>query len=328
LSEAFPIDYPGEGPLSYFFGPRIDDQGTANASLFESLPGPAPGPYFDPACFSATNKPIFQDNLGLLDASLVMAKVYANDPAAQDDLKGFLRPGAQSVQRNNTASTTPGYALAWDSEQALIVIAGTTNFQQLASQIAYAGFGPVNVGTFSTNFQWYLSALDVGGRFSAELIDPLLPVTLVGHSYGGAIAAVLSAIFITAQPTRKVRLLTMGMPRPGDQRLALMLRNISPTFLANLGDPITSLPPVGSELIPLAPLVPSGLLDQWLGTAKPLGQVILGRDGSLTDDDQGVTLYSQLLEIVGVIVSDGVLPAFTQHTTDEYIRRLQLATNA
>jgi len=312
-------------PLTYHFAPPLTDGGFITAAVFDQDPGPGPGPYFPPACYPS-GPPIFQNPPGWLDLARIIAKVYANDGTAKNDLGAFLAPGAGLFQWVNDSSLLPGMALAYDGQQCFVAMAGTTNFQQLATQIAYGATGPTNVGAFSTNLQWYISAIAIGSRISSQGVSATLPITICGHSYGGALAVVLAAVFKLAQPERHVNVITYGMPRPGDRRLAAKVAGIRQFHLSNVADPVTALPPIGLELLPFGLLVPGPLYEQWSTMDKPHGQILINRDGGLFDTEAPALLYSALLDAINVIVVNGTLPAFTNHTIAEYVRRLELAT--
>jgi len=319
-----PTALPPNVPLVYRFEPPFTDDAFLDASIFASDPGPGPGPFFPAACF-ANNKPILQNPIDWLSMARIIGKVYDNDGTAQLDLKSFLPPGAASFQWVNDATVPPGMAIAWNGEECLVAMAGTTNNQQLALQIAYALGGPVNVGAYGTNPVWYAVSNLVAARISLQGVSSSTKITLAGHSYGAALAVILGATYKAALPNRNVRILTYGMPRPGDRRLADLVGTIPSVHLSNFADPVTALPPVGLELLPLSVVVPAPLYAQWRTTAKPAGQIIIQPDGTLLETDAPALLWNALLDAVNTIVIGGVLPAFTNHTIAEYVRRLELA---
>jgi len=316
-----PVDPQALLPLTY------DNGLTLTAEIRGEPLQPQPSPVYPDDCWVDEPKPQFQSVPDFLAAALMIQKVYANDGTVTTDLAAYLEPGATIVQYDNDASLLPGMVFGYDSRQCIVVMAGTTNNQQLATQIAYAGLGPVNFGQFSTNAAWYTASIGTQARFLLAGVPPTIPIRLIGHSYGGAICSILTAIYLGSNPDREIALLTMGMPRPGDARLAQILEGVPRNHLANFGDPVCALPPVFPETIPLQLLIPALLFTQWNATHKVTGQVIIGTDGTLIDDDTPVMLFALLLDCVAFIVANLALPTFQNHTIDEYVRRLQLATN-
>jgi pimeloyl-ACP methyl ester carboxylesterase len=66
---------------------------------------------------------------------------------------------------------------------------------------------------------------------------------LAGHSYGGAIVQVLSAILATRYPKLNVQTLTFGSPRPGDAAFARRMNNRNLLRIMADDDPIPRFPP-------------------------------------------------------------------------------------
>ena len=127
--------------------------------------------------------------------------------------------------------------------QIIIVCAGTANFGQIAAQALYAATGPQNIGPFSTVRLWYDAAQYLARQIS-DMGGGGLPIFMAGHSYGGAACAVLAGLARWRNPTGNVRLLTYGMPRPGNRAMTNIIATVPQTHLATLGDPIPNCRPI------------------------------------------------------------------------------------
>jgi len=298
------------------------------AEVLDAPLQPQPTPYFPDECYVPLPKPVFQNAPGLLAGVNMIAKVYANDASVLTDLASYLGPMPTLNQWPDTGASPPGIAAGRDGNQAIAIVAGTTNFQQAAAQLAYGLLGPVNVGSFSTLLFWFTEALTLASRISSVGTTADQKVTLIGHSYGGALCAVLAAIYRVAQPQRHISVITYGMPRLGDERLRTILDTCRCQFIAGSGDPITAIPPTGNEVVPFVTVIPTPILTNWLSVVRPGSQVILDADGSLTDASAGISAFDVLLQVVDDLVAGDPLPFFAAHPIAEYQRRLELSVNA
>jgi len=314
----------GPGPLTYNARSLPPEGGTVEATVYEETPLPLPYPEFSSQCYALGKKPIFNSRVDFLKLARIIQKNYANDPTDLDDAIALLSTSATGARYDNTASTVPGCVIAHDASQALVCIAGTSNFQQAAAQIAYGFSGIQDMGVYSTNFAWFVAATAIASRISSAGVNPGLPITLVGHSYGGAIAAVLATVFRNVSSTRTIRLITYGMPRPGDERMREILSSVPSTHLANFNDPIASIPSVGIELVPFVAITPPSLFALWSSVTKPGGQIIVHPDGGFEETERQTLLFAFFLEVMTLLIAQASLPAFTNHTIAEYVRRLEL----
>lgn len=120
---------------------------------------------------------------------------------------------------------------------------GTRNAGQLLSQAFGSVAGPISYGQYATTPIYQHYATEILSRFTAAGAENCRRFVLVGHSYGGAAAAVAAARLISQDNTRTVALYTLGAPRAGDSRLIDLLRRCDQTHIRRPSDPIPYLPP-------------------------------------------------------------------------------------
>lgn len=136
-----------------------------------------------------------------------------------------------------------GAVIATNNDFTIIAMPGSTNAGQWLAQIMSFTGPPLNFGRYGTTQFWENAANAQMTRLQTLGDGPTKPILVAGHSYGGAVACVLAAKLLIANPGRDVRLLTFGSPKPGDIRLReLMSRSIRLHF-ANPLDPVPVCPP-------------------------------------------------------------------------------------
>lgn len=275
---------------------------------------------FPHAADPTTFDPLDRGNLAFLARAIDLLYHAPSDVAAH--LLSRFGPDAAVSVVPDSASVIPGSAILTLNGWTLVVITGTSNFQQLAAQLCYALTGPVNLGSFSTSPTWFLASLAINARVNASPSDPAKPIIFTGHSYGGALGCLLAATYKAARPARSVQLATFGCPRPGDNRLVGLLEQTRRIHVANRGDLITCLPPTLAELGFLWNVVPPLLLSQWLVIVPTGKQLVLEEDGSALDDNSSVATLTQLAEAVGTLIPGSPLPPYTAHGITTYIGRL------
>jgi len=225
---------------------------------------------------------------------------------------------------NNTSSLIPGTAIAYNAQQTVVIIPGTTNFQQIAMQ----GFDPIagltDFGDFSTAAIWASAYAAIDARIVASGAPSTTPILFAGHSYGGVVACLLGALYKQFQPARDVQVFTLGSPRPGDARLVALLDQCERIHLANHGDGITAVPPVTGELVGLLWLVGAIVYNIWTESAKPGMQSVLSIEGELTETNESQLDYALLYEWVVLTLGSLAIPEQTAHFSAEYLRRIKL----
>ena len=174
--------------------------------------------------------------------------VYEHDIAKLTTAFRMLLGPATTVQFFLGTSALPDMCVAKTNTCSVIVIDGTTTFQQGALQ-AFMGIDlPFNFGAFGTQPLWYTASTHASNNLVAAGIDVTKPIMIAGHSYGGACASVLMARILGSGRTQPFRMITYGNPKPGDERLRQILESADAIHLANDDDVVTALGPDLLEL--------------------------------------------------------------------------------
>jgi len=202
-------------------------------------------------------------------------------------------------------------------------VSGTTNQQHFAFQFLYFASGPINYGPMSTSAQYWSAANVIGDRMIADGVDLSKPITLVGHSYGGATATVLAAQIRYANPTADLQLVTFGAPRAGDSRLYALTDPLPQVNLAAVNDPVSALPPQGYELYPWFLVAPSPLYNQWATMAKPRSTLILSADGALVPGDPALVTAGSTWSAIQAALAADPLPTYFTHLMGFYAAALK-----
>lgn len=288
--------------------------GGFDARCFLPIPPPPTVRPFIPDLFTVAH---------LVELAKVLDTQYTSTPDAVLQLAAFLG-GAPTIDGiANSSSLIPGSLIAVRPDFTCVVISGTSQYFQLATQCVYAATGPVNLGMYSTNATWHLASVAINARLTATASDPNGPILFVGHSYGGVVATLLAADCFRFNPDRRVECLTFGAPKPGDERLTNVMRGMRLVRIANAGDPVPSLPPSYTQVLSFLGSLPAALLANWTQLQQPPGQMILAQQGGLIDSDAStIDLYQ-----IAAAVIDGIanvpLPFPFPHGIGEYVRRLR-----
>lgn len=285
---------------------------------------------FDSRCYAAPPPafPVFITDIDILGRPVattfasVLDLMGSNPVAAEAILQAYLGPTATIQNIPNDTGPFPGTLVAVTPNYNVVVITGTSNYQQLALQVMFTGGGPTDFGQFSTNALWFAAATVVNNRILAAGGDPDKPTIFVGHSYGGAVASVLTARWIQFNPGRDVRLLTYGMPRPGDSRLVDLLKPLTQRHFANVSDPVPGTAPGVGELLGVPVAVPLPFLDRWNQMKPPPGQVQLAQDGTITDTQASTLGIADATVIATQVILGLPVPPFAAHEAKEYFLRL------
>jgi len=200
----------------------------------------------------------------------------------------------------------------------IVVIDGTRDFQQLATQVFLTKVGPTDFGAWGTLPLWMQSAQRANVFLTADGADPTKPVMLSGHSYGASTAANLAALFRRGNPNRIIRMLTFGCPKIGDQRMIDVIDVIPQMHLANDTDLVTVVPPDGTTLSTLIPAIGIPVFLLWNDWRRPPNQVRLDRDGSLHRNDPPIIDTLTLLAMLESIVATGGIAEIPGHRITLY----------
>lgn len=287
---------------------------------------------FDSRCFltSLLLPPIRPPRTDITDRPTVsfladiQAILYNNPAAAAALLEIYLGPGSTvTVVADDPLSPYSGSLIGISPTQQVIMSSGTTNEQQWAFQLLYAGLGLTDYGTYSTNAQWYANAVVLNNRATTAGVDLSKPITLVGHSYGGATVLVLAGQILNAHPGADIQVLTFGSPRAGDNRLGALLKPIPQANIVAVGDPIGGLPPTGRDLYPFFLLVPGPLYAAYAAVADNGSPLLMAADGSLVQGDPTLFNYSLAYSAVLSAVLGDPQPIYSNHLMGFYADKLK-----
>lgn len=202
---------------------------------------------------------------------------------------------------------------------------GTISNDQLLLQGGQLMVGPVSVGAFSTAPIWDASAEGIRQAFNAISPNAIDRLILCGHSLGGAAACVYAARAIGFNPDRELQLLTFGMPKPGDARLARILRPLIQCHVRTFWDPIPHTAPSENDIpLPIQVLIGPAIVRR-LGQWRSVGRY-------LTFNDEGEQIDQGTVEADAVSIGDeleayfsgGIVPLPAAHAMEEYCRILLL----
>ncbi len=285
---------------------------------------------FDSRCFRQSGLPPIPRRVDTTDRAwqrqfaLLQDLLYDNPLAAKIVAQNLFGPLASVTVVPDSDSFVPGSLIIVLPEQTIVIVSGTTTETQTALQILYQANGLQNIGPFDTNGIWWTAANYLFTRVNLAGADPTKPITLVGHSYGGAIATIMAATYHRAQPDRDIQLLTFGMPKPGGQRLHDILADLTQTHLVNDGDPIPALPTVAALLVPVNVAAPAWLQLQWPTFIRPDGQITLAANGTQTVSQGDSILFSTVIQMVSDAVLGNPFTVGQPHEIKEYLFRLSL----
>lgn len=177
--------------------------------------------------------------------------------------------GATIIIESKTVAFPP-YAVVIHPDYCCGLLAGTQSMEQALVQALNLIQGPADVGGFSTGMLWYGFATQVLTLLKDNGVTDARPIMLTGHSYGGAAAMVAAARVHLGQPTREIRYLTFGAPKPGDARLAKLLQGeFNGLSLVNDGDLVGALPPSADVIASMADFLPIGAYVGWTQWVYP-----------------------------------------------------------
>lgn len=259
--------------------------------------------------------------------AFIMKLVY--DGNWEDYLVHTIGAGAttRSVRREDD-SLYSHFGIAIRGDDCHVYIDGTRNQGQLLTQAYYGYFGPVHHGVYDANTLYHENANRVLREVTRLGGDACKRFILVGHSYGGATAAVAAAILQLNKPDAEIAILTFGAPRAGGRQLQAALRAIPQRHFRRPPDPVPLLPPqyaVGTDLFAAAF---NGLaIASWLAWGRYVdydNQLLLQPDGSwggLNNDPPSADLLWTLV----TLIKDGTdLPPFVGHAMSSYATDMAL----
>jgi pimeloyl-ACP methyl ester carboxylesterase len=170
---------------------------------------------------------------------------------------------------------------------------------------------------------WHGAALRIAQRMEAAGVDPALPILVAGHSYGGAVATLLTALLRNGNTARPLRLVTFGAPIPGDERLQRILRMVPQWHYSTQDDPVPQTPLRDANVIGLAPLVGNALIAAWQRWQPPRLVRVLDATGTFPPLVYGGLLWTVLRDIALAALNQSPGNPFPQHGIDRYLAILR-----
>lgn len=267
---------------------------------------------------------IGQPNIQVEKAQL-LSWLYDHPDSIAAFFAAWLGPLASVTTVPNDATVFPGSTIIVTPAWTQVVISGTSNPQQLALQVMQGANSYRNYGAYGTLELYNNAATVILGRMVAAGVTLDRPLILAGHSYGGAVAALVAARVRLGNPDASIQLLTFGSPSPGDTRLiAILDRQIQQIHLANDGDPVPGLPPAPSDLANLAALLPGALLTLWGRFSGLHGRQVQASDGTLSPWEGSPLTWAFLVDAVARILVGRPWGVIDAHQMEEYLRRARL----
>jgi len=236
-------------------------------------------------------------------------------------------PGYTITAVPNTSAVTPGTLIAVAAHQTIVIIPGTTNAWQWASQGAWGLVGMIGFAQFSTLQTWFDASQVILDRIQAAGADPTKPIIFVGHSYGAAVAQILAARFRVGNSDRTIGVLTLGSPKPGDYRLAALVASCTAVHLVNRDDPVCYIPPSGVDLAYISAVIPPVVATRWTAWVRPIGLIEQDEFGIRRDDPTPRQITNLLAGVVADLLAGNVPPETSAHWPGTYYSRIRCPGN-
>lgn len=222
----------------------------------------------------------------------------------------------------NSRGLIPARAAYLTGSDLVILVAGVRTPSQ-AGFIYTGSKGPlIGVGEASVNSAFAIAARQIWTELSPVIPGSYASVLLAGHSYGGAIAQVLSALWAFTNTKADIFCFSTGSPRVGDTSMSSALGRVTCVRLMNHNDPVPFFPPHFDE-------APAGTIAAGLDAALAWsryvhgpGGYVLSQKGEISGSEvpnQGApTADVDLLGWLGLAITEGH-PA---HNLRTYVSRL------
>jgi pimeloyl-ACP methyl ester carboxylesterase len=281
---------------------------------------------FPPACFRGLGPPAtpFDEASDYDSCSVQMA--YAriiewmydfNELAILNFLAGFLGP-TFTVRVHPPTTLLPSVVTAVSTAYTLAWVDGTANFQQFAFQAAYGGVVPQNFGAYGTSTFWYDAGTYIHNTLVADGAISARPIFLCGHSYGGAAALNVVARYRVGNPSRIIRYLTFGCPRPGDVRMRDLIALTDGKSLCNYTDIVAAIPPAYDLVFSVYAALGFLFLLTW-PTWKPAPQqYMMDFDGALIPGGVPTLDFTTIYDLALLVAASLPYPTIEAHQITTY----------
>lgn len=260
-------------------------------------------------------------------ASLII-QLYEFDDAGihktiSDWLGDLLDPDEYDVQILHHIGTMPGIIAIVTAGFTVLVMDGTSNFQEFALQTLYLNLPPFDFGILATVPLWYQASTYVHEFAVASGMVVENRVMLAGHSYGGAVALTLAAKYRHAKANREIKYLTFGTPKIGNQAFVDLVKRTHGWNLANDDDIITLVPPDVISVAQMTGLFPAALLAIFLRWLRPPNQIFMNDDGLLFSRVPPLIDVQTMIAVITKAVANVALNPIKGHSIPEYLRRIE-----
>jgi len=253
----------------------------------------------------------------------LLVKLYDHDSA------GIIALVAKILGPNVVTTVTYGTTLLPDvitiihPRFSIAIVDGTSNFQQLALQAFQSIIAPTDFGILSTLPLWYSASNHILSVLNADGWPAQRPFFGVGHSYGAAAVLNVVARLRAGFPNLRLRFLTFGCPKIGDQRFVDLLRKTEGYAIANDSDIATVIPPSITLLSPILVLFPLEPLTNYLSWfPPPFGQLQLDA-GVLVPNGTAPLDTPTLIELITNAVLGEEQEPIAEHRMGSYLQRIR-----
>jgi pimeloyl-ACP methyl ester carboxylesterase len=218
-------------------------------------------------------------------ASLARASYAPSNVFVQQLAQALFGPGGTVTFVANSSSLIPGWSVIVLPNMAVVVISGTSNEAQALTQVidnqaVYTNFDP-NGRSSALSMPLWITAVNTLAPLINALVPADVPKLFIGHSYGGAVAALLNYYyqFNGSLGTNKAAL--FACPKPGNAIIAPEVDSFSSfQSLAIQPDLVPGLPPNLGLLGYAAPAPIAAAAAYWAQFATFGNQQQLNEDGS------------------------------------------------
>lgn len=305
---AVDVDPPFDPPPEYW-------QGFPVQCYLPASPFP-PAPRFLP--------PDIHDPKEWLAWAEIMKELYVSPASAAALVQAKLGPDAGVTFTNHVNNVLPNCIVGVLNDFTVCVIEGTSNEFQVADYVCTTITGQIPIAGGMSNGTWVFASDFFLNFIDAALPNPTGRILVIGHSYGGAIAALLAARFRYAQPNRLIDVLTYGSAQPGDADIALLVESCNHRRVTCFGDPVPEMPPNPIHWPWVIPLIPFPVAQAWGFYFQPRGQALIAVDGTYTFSEETSFDLDYLRQAVNAYLFGDAMVSDFAHTMVETVRRLRL----
>ena len=277
------------------------------------------------ACYANAQPGVF--DIQCCEIALRFAQVllfaYSDIPLAHALFQNFVGLDWTVTDQPEVVDSIPTTIIGLGPNRvAIVVITGTTNFQQLALQGLYATIGLTNYGQYSTYALWEGGARTIMERLATATGGAFNEIYFVGHSLGGAVAQLLGAKMHAGRPDVRVNILTYGMPVAGDSRVNDAVDGTNFIHWKGIDDPVPGLPPQGADLVSMFDFIVGAEREKFLTLESARHRFVIDDGGVVFEDDSNTLPFSTQDALMQLIIGGMATPAFDEHLMATYYRRL------